>query len=98
MAIVSNYGSNYKLIAKNGHEQIIVIVFKSVADSDEQRTDIYTDFYRDFDAGRAVNMLSSLGIDERMPLRKMSKGTREKVQLIMTMSRRAKVYLLDEPC
>lgn len=62
-----------------------------------QLLDFYTDFYQDFDAGRAVNMLSSLGINERMPLRKMSKGTREKVQLIMTMSRRAKVYLLDEP-
>ena len=62
-----------------------------------QLLDFYADFYTDFDTGRAVNMLSSLGIDESMPLRKMSKGTREKVQLIMTMSRRARLYLLDEP-
>ena len=62
-----------------------------------QLLDFYADFYTDFDTGRAVTMLSSLGIDENMPLRKMSKGTREKVQLIMTMSRRARLYLLDEP-
>ena len=42
-------------------------------------------------------MLGSLNIDMTMPLKKMSKGTKEKVQLIMTMSRRAKLYLLDEP-
>ena len=62
-----------------------------------QLLDFYADFYADFDTGRAVSMLSSLNIDETMPLRKMSKGTREKVQLIMTMSRRARIYLLDEP-
>ena len=42
-------------------------------------------------------MLESLGIDPRMTFKKLSKGTREKVQLIMTMSRKASVYLLDEP-
>ena len=57
----------------------------------------YGDFYDDFDPRRASMMLSSLDIPSDMVLKKMSKGTREKVQLILTMSRRAKVYLLDEP-
>ena len=57
----------------------------------------YGDFYDDFDPRRASLMLSSLDIPSDMVLKKMSKGTREKVQLILTMSRRAKVYLLDEP-
>ncbi len=59
--------------------------------------DMYEDFFADFDRARALTMLESLDIDMKMPLKKMSKGTKEKVQLILTMSRHAKVYLLDEP-
>ena len=59
--------------------------------------DMYEDFFNDFDRARALTMLESLGIDMKMPLKKMSKGTKEKVQLILTMSRHAKIYLLDEP-
>ena len=62
-----------------------------------QLMDFFQDFYRDFDRQRAENMLRRLGLDERQRLRQMSKGTREKVQLIMVMSRKAKLYLLDEP-
>ena len=58
---------------------------------------LYKDFFSDFDEERAVNMINSLDIDMKMPMNKMSKGTKEKVQLIMTMSRHAKLYLLDEP-
>ena len=58
---------------------------------------LYEDFYRDFDTQRAVEMIRQLNIDHKMPMKKMSKGTKEKLQLIMTMSRRAKLYLLDEP-
>lgn len=58
---------------------------------------MYKDFYADFDVIRARQMLGALNIDVGMPLKKMSKGTKEKVQLILTMSRRAKLYLLDEP-
>ncbi len=54
-------------------------------------------FYRDFNVARAEEMLKSLSIDSNMQIKKMSKGTKEKVQLIMVMSRRAKLYLLDEP-
>ena len=59
--------------------------------------EMYQDFYGDFDVKRAQEMLNSLNIDFEMPLKKMSKGTKEKVQLILTMSRHAKLYLLDEP-
>lgn len=59
--------------------------------------EMYQDFYGDFDVQRAKDMLNSLNIDLNMPLKKMSKGTKEKVQLILTMSRHAKLYLLDEP-
>ncbi len=59
--------------------------------------DMYEDFFTDFDRSRALDMLNALSIDLDMPLKKMSKGTKEKVQLILTMSRHAKLYLLDEP-
>lgn len=63
----------------------------------EELLDLYEDFYTDFDENRAIEMLKSLNIDFKTPFKKMSKGTKEKVQLILTMSRRAKLYLLDEP-
>lgn len=62
-----------------------------------QLLNYYQDFFPDFDLARARTMLSNLSIDENMRIKAMSKGTREKVQLIMVMSRRAKLYLLDEP-
>lgn len=58
---------------------------------------MYADFFQDFDRERAERMTASLGLDGNMLLRKLSKGNKEKVQLILTMSRRAKLYLLDEP-
>ena len=57
----------------------------------------YADFYADFDRSRAHGMLDSLHIRPSDRLRTMSKGTKEKVQLILTMSRRAQLYCLDEP-
>ena len=63
----------------------------------KQLMDFFEDFYADFDRARAQEMLVRLGIDESMRIKQMSKGTREKVQLIMVMSRRALLYLLDEP-
>ncbi|MBR6351635.1 MAG: ABC transporter ATP-binding protein [Firmicutes bacterium] len=59
--------------------------------------DMYGDFFADFDRERAQKMMDSLSLDGKMLLRKLSKGNKEKVQLILTMSRRAKLYLLDEP-
>ena len=57
----------------------------------------YADFYADFDRAAAEGMLRDLSISPAMRLKQLSKGNREKVQLILTMSRRAKLYLLDEP-
>lgn len=58
---------------------------------------MYTDFFEDFDHEKAAEMIKRLGIDEKQILRALSKGTREKVQLILAMSRRASLYMLDEP-
>lgn len=57
----------------------------------------FEDFYQDFDRVKALEMLRALKIDENQRLKAMSKGTKEKVQLILVMSRKAKLYLLDEP-
>ena len=57
----------------------------------------FADFYIDFDGARAYDMLQKLGIGADDRLKNMSKGTREKVQLIMVMSRRAQLYIIDEP-
>lgn len=57
----------------------------------------FKDFYEDFDEDRAYDMLEKLNINPNDRLKTMSKGTKEKVQLILVMSRRAKLYVLDEP-
>lgn len=62
-----------------------------------QLLDFFGDFYQDFDRQRAAEMLEELGIDQNVCLRTLSKGNKEKVQLVLVMSRRAKLYILDEP-
>lgn len=57
----------------------------------------FIDFYEDFSAERAGKMLKDLEIDVNSRLRTLSKGTKEKVQLILVMSRAAQLYVLDEP-
>ena len=57
----------------------------------------FADFYEDFDREKAEGMLAELGVSVSDRLKPMSKGTKEKVQLVLAMSRRAKLYLLDEP-
>ena len=57
----------------------------------------FADFYQDFRPERARQMLANLNIDENARLKTLSKGTKEKVQLIMVMSRDAQLYILDEP-
>ena len=59
--------------------------------------DYFQDFYSDFDRQKAREMLQRLGISEKMKLGAMSKGTLEKAQLVLTMSRDANLYCLDEP-
>ena len=62
-----------------------------------QILDFFCDFYADFSRERAVGMLQSLGVDPNARMGTLSKGTKEKVQLILVMSRQADLYLLDEP-
>jgi len=62
-----------------------------------QLLDFYQDFYADFRRDAAEEMLQHLNIRMNQRVKQMSKGTREKVQLIMVMSRAASLYLLDEP-
>lgn len=59
--------------------------------------DFFQDFYADFDRARAEKMLRALAIDTNAKLKTLSKGNQEKVQLVLVMSRKAKLYLLDEP-
>lgn len=59
--------------------------------------DLFGDFYEDFDREKADHMCRALQIDEKLRMKTLSKGTKEKVQLILVMSRKAKLYLLDEP-
>lgn len=58
---------------------------------------LFKDFYDDFDEEKAQQMLASLHIDPSKRMKTLSKGTKEKVQLILVMSRKADLYLLDEP-
>ena len=65
--------------------------------SAEKLLNMFADFYADFQRDKAQEMLGKLGIDPKQKIKQMSKGTREKVQLILVMSRKAELYLLDEP-
>lgn len=57
----------------------------------------YNEFYSDFNEQKALEMVENLSIDKKAKFKTLSKGTKEKVQLILTMSREAELYLLDEP-
>lgn len=59
--------------------------------------DYFADFYDNFDKARAMEMLEHLQINPTLRFKTLSKGTKEKVQLILTMSRKADLYVLDEP-
>lgn len=63
----------------------------------ENLIDLFADFYADFRRERAEAMCAALSIGMKAPIKSMSKGTQEKLQLILIMSRDAKLYLLDEP-
>jgi ABC-2 type transport system ATP-binding protein len=63
----------------------------------EQIIDYFADFYEDFSKERAYDMLQNLNITPKMRLKSLSKGNKEKVCLILVMSRQARLYVLDEP-
>ena len=62
-----------------------------------QLMNLYQDFFSDFNRNKAETMIADLGIDMNQQMKKMSKGTKEKLQLCLVMAREAEVYLLDEP-
>ncbi len=59
--------------------------------------EFFADFYEGFDVGKARKLLADLKLDTSLKLSKMSKGMQEKVQLVLVMSRKAELYILDEP-
>ena len=63
----------------------------------EQVLEYFNDFYDNFDREKAIKLLKILGLDLNQKLSKMSKGMQEKVQLVLVMSRKADLYILDEP-
>lgn len=63
----------------------------------ENLLDMFSDFYEDFNRSKAEEMFSRMNISLKDRLKTMSKGTKEKVQLVLVMSREAQLYLLDEP-
>ena len=63
----------------------------------QQAVQFYADFYDDFRRESAEEMIANLGLDAAQRIKTMSKGTKEKLQLILVMSRKARLYLLDEP-
>ncbi|MBQ4282571.1 MAG: ABC transporter ATP-binding protein [Lachnospira sp.] len=63
----------------------------------KETIEFFKDFYKDFREERAMDLLSKLDISLDSKIKHLSKGTREKVQLVLVMSREAKLYLLDEP-
>lgn len=63
----------------------------------EQTVKFFADFYDNFDSEKAYSLLADLGLEKSQKLSKMSKGMLEKVQLALVMSRKAELYVLDEP-
>lgn len=59
--------------------------------------DFFAEFYDDFDKDKACRLLKDLDLDINDSMSKMSKGMKEKIQLVLVMSRNAKLYILDEP-
>ena len=63
----------------------------------EKTIQYFADFYENFDSAKAYKLLQDLDLDPHQKLAKMSKGMQEKVQLVLVMSRKADLYILDEP-
>ena len=59
--------------------------------------DYFNDFFFDFDKNKALEFVSRFNLDPKQKIKTMSKGMQEKVQLLLVMSRKARLYLLDEP-
>ena len=88
-----NIGIETKKIVSYLPERTYLNLHKKVRDI----IDYFNDFYEDFDKDKAYKLLDNLDIKAEDKLSEMSKGMREKVQLSLVMSRKAKLYILDEP-
>lgn len=88
-----NVGKNTKAVVSYLPDRVYLPDWMNV----KQLMDYFEDFYSDFNREKAMTMVSELGISTKQSLKQMSRGTKEKLQLIMVMSRSAKLYLLDEP-
>lgn len=83
------------LLGPNGSGKTTLIKISAFTAADA--VSLYTDFFADFDRTKANAMLADLHLNQHDRIGAMSKGTQEKMQLCLTMSRAAKLYLLDEP-
>lgn len=90
-------GNNIGILSK---KDISFLPERTYLESDmkvEEVLHFFEEFYKDFEMEKAKKLLKELELDESAPLSKMSKGMKEKVQLVLVMSRKAKLYILDEP-
>ena len=62
-----------------------------------QEIEYFADFFSDFDREKALRMMIELGVDDKKKVKALSKGTKEKLALLLTLSRNARLYILDEP-
>ena len=102
--VIAEYSGNIKIFGhKPGEDTKAFVSFLPDADYLPQRWSptaafaYFIDFFPDFDIEKAHNMLDFFGLEGTLHLREMSRGMREKLQIILTMSRNAKIYLMDEP-
>ena len=58
---------------------------------------LFVDMYDDFDLNKALSLMERMDIEKKVKIKELSKGMKEKFQLILVMSRKAKIYILDEP-
>ncbi|MBQ3090681.1 MAG: ABC transporter ATP-binding protein [Oscillospiraceae bacterium] len=86
-------GAGSKALVSYLPERTYLADWMKVADALE----LFADFYADFDREKALDMLARLSVDPKARFKTLSKGTREKVQLVLVMSRKALLYVLDEP-
>ena len=98
------YEGDIKIHGKGvGHETKAIVSYlpeRTYLDMNMTAKEVFSTFktfYADFDIDRAYELLDTLKVSKDARLRTLSKGTKEKIQLIAVMARKAKVYLLDEP-
>ena len=58
---------------------------------------LFHDLYADFDLNKALSLMEKMNIEKKIKIKQLSKGMKEKFQLVLVMSRKAKIYILDEP-